>query len=78
MIEARNFEHEASFLCRDVAIDALQADSRHLTILCMDAHLTLQVALIVIVTSVERSRFVVLQEIAVGIVLVACLACITQ
>ena len=78
MIEARHFEHEASFLCRDVAIDALQADSRHLTIFCMDAHLTLQVAFIIIVTSVERSRLVVFQEIAVGIVLVACLACITQ
>ena len=78
MVEAGQLQHEAPVLSRDVAMHALHADVRHLAILGMDTHLALQVALVVVVAAVEGSRFVILQQIAVGIVLVAFLAGIPE
>ena len=73
-VESGHLEHEAAVAGRDVAMHALHADVCHLAILGMDTHLALQVALVVVVAAVEGSRFVILQQIAVGIVLVAFLA----
>ena len=78
VVEAWKLKDKAPLLGGKFAKYTFHSDVRWLMVFSMYTYFAAKVAFIVIITPVKGSRFVVLQQIAVSVVLVARLSCISQ